>query len=88
MHLSTAKRLVCRQVCTMTNGSKEVTQKFLARSKLDFVSPVLDVAGPKAWKPCRPAYLYVLEQLGLQPEQVTTHCASHCYTTSVSYTIS
>ena len=55
----------------MTNGSKEVTQKFLDRSKLDFVSPVLDVAGPRAWKPCRAAYQYVQDQLGLQAEQVT-----------------
>ena len=54
----------------MTNGSKEVTQKFLFRSKLDFVSPVLDVEGPRAWKPCRAAYQYVVDQLGLPPEQV------------------
>ena len=63
----------------MTNGSKEVTQKFLDRSKLDCVGPVLDVAGPRAWKPCRAAYQYVLEQLGLQPEQVSTPGASPCY---------
>ncbi len=64
------KQLMCKQVCTMTNGSKEVTQKFLDRSKLDFVSPVLDVEGPRAWKPCRAAYQYVLDQLGLPSEQV------------------
>jgi len=54
----------------MTNGSKGVTQKFLDRSKLDFVSPVLDVEGPRCWKPCRAAYQYVLTELGLQPEEV------------------
>ena len=55
----------------MTNGSKENTQKFLERTKLDCVSPVLDVEGPRAWKPCRAAYQYVPDQLGLQAEQVT-----------------
>ena len=54
----------------MTNGSKEVTRRFLDRSKLDFVSPVLDVEGSKAWKPCKAAYQYVLDQLGMSPEQV------------------
>ncbi|CAL5228758.1 g11945 [Coccomyxa viridis] len=58
------------KVCTMTNGSKEVTRRFLNRSKLDFVSPVLDVEGSKAWKPCKAAYQYVLDQLGMSPEQV------------------
>ena len=56
----------------MTNGSKEVTQKFLARSKLNFVSPVLDVEGPRAWKPCKAAYEYISRQLGLQAHEVST----------------
>ena len=56
----------------MTNGSKEVTHKFLARSTVDFfVSLVLDVEGPRAWKPCRAAYEYVLHQLGLQDYEVS-----------------
>ena len=55
----------------MTNGSKAVTQKFLARSKLDFLSPVLDVEGPRAWKPCRAAYEDVLRQLRLQAHEVS-----------------
>ena len=63
----------------MTNGSKEVTQKFLARSKLDFVSPVLDVEGPRAWKPCRAAYEYVLCQLGLQAHEVSPREDAHLY---------
>lgn len=69
------RQQTCKQVCTMTNGSREVTQKFLDRSKLDFVSPVLDVEGPRAWKPCRAAYQYVLDQLGLQREAVSSICA-------------
>ena len=55
-----------------------MTQKFLDRSKLDFVSPVLDVEGPRVWKPCRAAYQYVVEQLGLQPDEVWNPYA-HAY---------
>jgi FMN phosphatase YigB (HAD superfamily) len=55
----------------MTNGDKKVTQRFLDRSGLDFVRPVLDVEGPRCWKPCRRAYEYVCSELGLQPAEVT-----------------
>lgn len=61
----------------MTNGSKAVTRKFLDRSNLDFVGPVLDVEGPQAWKPCRAAYQYVITQLGLQPQEVSQIYRSH-----------
>lgn len=56
----------------MTNGSKGVTQAFLDRSGLKFVSPVLDVEGPRCWKPCKRAYQYVCSELGLQPSEVAS----------------
>ena len=58
------------QVGTLTNGSKAVTQKFLDRSNLAFVGPVLDVEGPRAWKPSKDIYLYAVKELGLQPSEV------------------
>ena len=56
----------------MTNGSTEVTQRFLQRSDLSqFVAESMEIAEVKLWKPQAEVYLHAADRLGLQPEQVT-----------------
>lgn len=55
----------------MTNGSTEVTQKFLERSDLSqFVAECMEVAEVQLWKPRAEVYLHAAKRLGLQPDQV------------------
>lgn len=63
------------QVSTMTNGSVAITQGLLQRANLEqYVSKMMDITQPQAWKPSPKAYHYAVEQLGLQPEQVVFAC--------------
>lgn len=55
----------------MTNGSAALNKAMLERAGLaELIRPVLDVEGPKAWKPAAAAYHYAVNQLGLQPHEV------------------
>jgi hypothetical protein len=56
----------------MTNGSVEITEGCLKRSGLDKqVSNMWDINQAGFFKPHPRVYKYVLEQLGLEPEQVS-----------------
>lgn len=58
------------RLATMTNGSASMTRGLLDRAGLlDSFEMLLDVSGPRVWKPARAAYRYVLDQLGLEPEE-------------------
>lgn len=57
----------------MTNGSTEITQKFLERSGLSqYVADAMEIAEVQLWKPRAEVYQYATNRLGLQPHQV--HC--------------
>ncbi|BDA50797.1 probable haloacetate dehalogenase H-2 [Coccomyxa sp. Obi] len=59
------------KVATMTNGSVEVTKKFLDRSGLsDFVKDVMDIAEVQLWKPHSQVYLHAARKLGLRASEV------------------
>jgi 2-haloacid dehalogenase len=56
----------------MTNGSVEITDGCMKRSGLDkHVSNMWDINQAGFFKPHPRVYKYVLEQLGLEPEQVS-----------------
>lgn len=56
------------RLATLTNGSRATTERLLARAGvLPYVEELLDVTGPRAWKPARAAYHYAVETLGVQP---------------------
>ncbi|MEU9246994.1 haloacid dehalogenase type II [Streptomyces sp. NPDC048385] len=58
------------RLVTMTNGSATLTQQLLATAGLaDRFEAMLDVSGPRRWKPARAAYEYAVEQVGVRPEQ-------------------
>lgn len=70
----------------MTNGSTEVTQKFLERSDLSqFVAECMEVAEVQLWKPRAEVYLHAAKRLGLQPDQVIN---SHHLSTAVQISAS
>lgn len=57
------------RLATMTNGSAALTRGLLGGSGLgDCFETLLDVTGPRCWKPARAAYLYAAEQLGIDRE--------------------
>ncbi len=69
----------CRaQVATMTNGSVEVTHKFLDRSGLsEFVKDAMDIAEVQLWKPHAEVYHHAAKRLGLQTNEVSSSFESH-----------
>lgn len=55
----------------MTNGSIAITKNLLQKAQLEgYVSLVMDITQPKAWKPSPDAYRYAVKQLNLDPQQV------------------
>ena len=55
----------------MTNGSIAITQGLLEKAKLElYVTKMMDITQPQAWKPSPKAYHFAVQQLQLQPEQV------------------
>lgn len=59
------------QISTMTNGSIAITNNLLHKAQLEgYVSLVMDITQPKAWKPSPAAYSYAVKQLNLDPQQV------------------
>lgn len=58
------------RLVTMTNGSSTLTERLLAKAGLrDLFEELLDVRGPRCWKPARAAYRYAVERVGVRPEQ-------------------
>ena len=58
------------RLATMTNGSVELTRGLLDRAGLlDQVELLLDVQGPRAWKPSPVAYHYAVDNLGVTPAE-------------------
>jgi 2-haloacid dehalogenase len=65
------------RLVTMTNGNSALTEGLLSRAGLlDCFEMLLDVRGPRLWKPASAAYRYAIEQLGVQPDQAVL-VASH-----------
>lgn len=65
------------RLVTMTNGNSALTDDLLARAGLlDCFEMLLDVRGPRSWKPAPAAYKYAVEQAGVQPDQAVL-VASH-----------
>lgn len=65
------------RLVTMTNGNSALTERLLSRAGLlDCFEMLLDVRGPRLWKPAPGAYRYAVEQAGVRPEQavlIATH---------------
>jgi len=58
------------RLVTMTNGSNTLTERLLAKAGLvNLFEELLDVRGPRCWKPARAAYRYAVERVGSRPEQ-------------------
>lgn len=58
------------RLVTMTNGSSELTEQLLARTGLrDRFEALLDVRGPRRWKPSPAAYRYAVEQVQVRPQE-------------------
>lgn len=58
------------RLATMTNGSSALTERLLATAGLaDSFETMLDVAGPRCWKPAPAAYRYAIEQMGVRPNE-------------------
>ncbi|WP_327694178.1 haloacid dehalogenase type II [Streptomyces sp. NBC_00459] len=58
------------RLVTMTNGNAALTRRLLAGAGLDeYFEAMLDVSGPRCWKPAPAAYRYAVEQAGVRPEQ-------------------
>ncbi|WP_404829421.1 haloacid dehalogenase type II [Streptomyces albicerus] len=58
------------RLVTITNGSAALTQQLLGKAGLvDRFEALLDVHGPRRWKPAPFAYQYAAEQVGVRPEQ-------------------
>jgi 2-haloacid dehalogenase len=54
----------------MTNGTMATTEDLLARAGLrDCFEALLDVQGPRVWKPAPAAYRYAVDRLGVAPEE-------------------
>lgn len=55
----------------MTNGSVGIADALLEKAGVrSIMAAVLDVSGPRAWKPAPAAYRYAVDKLGLRPEEV------------------
>ncbi|MBC9724184.1 haloacid dehalogenase type II [Streptomyces sp. TRM68367] len=58
------------RLVTMTNGSAALTERLLAKADLlDDFEALLDVTGPRCWKPASAAYRYAVKEVGVRPEQ-------------------
>ncbi|WP_171110300.1 MULTISPECIES: haloacid dehalogenase type II [unclassified Streptomyces] len=58
------------RLVTMTNGSSALTERLLAEAGLlESFEALLDVRGPRCWKPAPAAYRYAVEHTGVQPYQ-------------------
>ncbi|WP_243761200.1 haloacid dehalogenase type II [Streptomyces sp. YIM 98790] len=58
------------RLLTMTNGSAALTARLLGRAGLaDCFEALLDVGGPRCWKPAPAAYHYAVRHAGVAPEQ-------------------
>lgn len=58
------------RLVTMTNGSAALTERLLAQADLlDAFEALLDVTGPRRWKPAPTAYRYAVKEVGVRPEQ-------------------
>lgn len=58
------------RLVAMTNGSAALTERLLAKAGLlDRFETLLDVRGPRCWKPAPAAYQYAVEQAGVRPDQ-------------------
>lgn len=56
------------RLVTMTNGSTSLSRGLLERAGvLDCFEDLLDVHGPRAWKPAPAAYRWPLDRLGVRP---------------------
>lgn len=54
------------RLVTMTNGSSSVTEALLDRAGLrGYFEQLLDVTGPRRWKPAAAAYHYALDRVGV-----------------------
>lgn len=54
------------RLVTMTNGSTSVTEALLDRAGLrDYFELLLDVTGPRRWKPAAAAYHYAVDRVGV-----------------------
>jgi 2-haloacid dehalogenase len=63
-----ALRAAGLRLATMTNGSTSVTRSLLERAGvLDCFEELLDVTGPRAWKPAPAAYRWAVDRLGVRP---------------------
>lgn len=57
------------RLVTMTNGSAALTRQLLAHAGLvDCFEALLDVSGPRCWKPAPAAYRYAVQQTGVRPD--------------------
>lgn len=58
------------RLATLTNGTSSVVEDMLQRAGLlDCFEALLDVQGPRAWKPARVAYQYAADRLGIAPAE-------------------
>ncbi|MEU1543229.1 haloacid dehalogenase type II [Actinacidiphila glaucinigra] len=55
---------------TMTNGSAATTRRLLdGAGLLGYFDALLDVSGPRCWKPARAAYRHATDRAGVRPEE-------------------
>lgn len=58
------------RLVTMTNGNSALTERLLGQAGLrDCFETLLDVRGPRCWKPAPAAYRYAVEQVGVRPDE-------------------
>ena len=58
------------RLLTMTNGTAELTEGLLERARLrEHVELLLDVRGPRCWKPAPAAYRYAVDAAGVAPSE-------------------
>ncbi|UQA91286.1 haloacid dehalogenase type II [Streptomyces halobius] len=58
------------RLVTMTNGRSALTERLLTRAGLlDCFEALLDVSGPRRWKPAHAAYRYAVDQMGVRADQ-------------------
>ncbi len=67
------------RILTLTNGSKENTQKLLRQAQLDsFVEQVITIDEVQQWKPRREVYRHAARQAGVEPAQMAL-VAAHAW---------
>lgn len=67
------------RILTLTNGSKENTQKLLRQAQLDsFVEQVITIDEVQQWKPRREVYRHAARQAGVEPTQMAL-VAAHAW---------